>query len=91
MNVIPKPKILPWTKLALIPVVTALLGACSPVQSESPQPIEIDGSSTVYPITKAVAEAFNATTKAPVNVTVGFSGPGVNSGTFDYLTVVYLC
>ncbi|MFP5274354.1 PstS family phosphate ABC transporter substrate-binding protein [Coleofasciculus sp.] len=76
MNVIPKPKILPGTKLALIATATALLGACSQVQSQSPQPIQIDGSSTVYPITKTVAEAFNAMTKAPVNVTVGFSGTG---------------
>ncbi|MEQ8961046.1 MAG: PstS family phosphate ABC transporter substrate-binding protein, partial [Coleofasciculus sp. C2-GNP5-27] len=57
-------------------MVTAFLGACSQVQSQSPQPIDIDGSSTVYPITKTVAEAFKATTKEPVNVTVGFSGTG---------------
>ncbi len=37
--------------------------------------IKIDGSSTVYPITEAVAEEFR--TEAPrVNVTVGVSGTG---------------
>ena len=36
--------------------------------------IKIDGSSTVYPITEAVAEEFQLATK--VNVTVGISGTG---------------
>ncbi|HSJ25560.1 MAG TPA: PstS family phosphate ABC transporter substrate-binding protein [Longimicrobiales bacterium] len=38
--------------------------------------IEIDGSSTVYPITEAVAEEFGAATGGDVRVMVGFSGTG---------------
>jgi phosphate transport system substrate-binding protein len=37
--------------------------------------IKVDGSSTVYPITEAVAEEFNAVAKS-VRVTVGVSGTG---------------
>ncbi|MDP2166951.1 MAG: PstS family phosphate ABC transporter substrate-binding protein [Thermodesulfovibrionales bacterium] len=38
--------------------------------------IRIDGSSTVYPITEAVAEEFQKAEKGKVNVTVGISGTG---------------
>ena len=38
--------------------------------------IRIDGSSTVYPITEAVAEEFQKETKGAVKVTVGISGTG---------------
>lgn len=38
--------------------------------------IEIDGSSTVYPITEAVAEEFGAEVGGSVRVMVGFSGTG---------------
>jgi phosphate transport system substrate-binding protein len=38
--------------------------------------IEIDGSSTVYPLTEAVAEEFGAETGGSVRVMVGFSGTG---------------
>lgn len=38
--------------------------------------IKIDGSSTVYPITEAVAEDFQASKKGDVKVTVGISGTG---------------
>jgi len=38
--------------------------------------ITIDGSSTVYPITEAVAEEFQKETKGQVQVTVGISGTG---------------
>jgi phosphate transport system substrate-binding protein len=40
------------------------------------QAIRIDGSSTVYPITEAVAEEFQKVKKASVKVTVGISGTG---------------
>ena len=42
----------------------------------SAQAIKIDGSSTVYPITEAVAEEFQVVKKASVKVTVGISGTG---------------
>ncbi|MBR9988726.1 MAG: PstS family phosphate ABC transporter substrate-binding protein [Gemmatimonadetes bacterium] len=38
--------------------------------------IELDGSSTVYPISQAVAEEFMIETRGNVRVTVGFSGTG---------------
>lgn len=58
-----------------------LLGACGGQQQENGAngelsgTVQIDGSSTVYPITEAVAEEFRA--EAPdVRVTVGVSGTG---------------
>ena len=54
--------------------VAALLGfAPSIVRS---QVIQIDGSSTVFPITEAVAEEFQKDKKGRVKVTVGISGTG---------------
>lgn len=38
--------------------------------------IKIDGSSTVFPITEAVAEEFQKSKRGQVNVTVGISGTG---------------
>jgi len=38
--------------------------------------VQIDGSSTVYPITEAVAEEFQKAKKGAVKVTVGISGTG---------------
>src|SRR6187399_2225497 len=38
--------------------------------------IKIDGSSTVFPITEAVAEEFQKSKKGAVRVTVGISGTG---------------
>ena len=38
--------------------------------------IKIDGSSTVYPITEAVAEEFQKAKRGAVKVTVGISGTG---------------
>jgi phosphate transport system substrate-binding protein len=40
------------------------------------QTIKIDGSSTVFPITEAVAEEFQTSKKGAVKVTVGISGTG---------------
>ncbi|MDE2365377.1 MAG: protein sphX, partial [Betaproteobacteria bacterium] len=38
--------------------------------------VKIDGSSTVFPITEAVAEDFQKAMKGAVKVTVGISGTG---------------
>lgn len=38
--------------------------------------VKIDGSSTVFPVTEAVAEEFQIAKKGAVNVTVGISGTG---------------
>ena len=63
-------------KTTLVLALAALLGlgACSTTKKLEGN-IAIDGSSTVYPVTEAVAEEFNA--KYPdVKVSVGFSGTG---------------
>jgi phosphate transport system substrate-binding protein len=57
---------------ALAVAGVALIGA----QSAQAQVIKIDGSSTVYPITEAVAEEFQKAKKNAVKVTVGISGTG---------------
>ena len=53
----------------------ALLFAAGPVKAETGL-IKIDGSSTVYPVTEAVAEDFQKATKGATKVTVGISGTG---------------
>jgi phosphate transport system substrate-binding protein len=45
-------------------------------QAAQAQIVKIDGSSTVYPITEAVAEEFQKAKKNAVKVTVGISGTG---------------
>jgi phosphate transport system substrate-binding protein len=47
-----------------------------PAGSGSPTLIRIDGSSTVYPISEAIAEEFQRSTQGRANVTVGVSGTG---------------
>jgi phosphate transport system substrate-binding protein len=57
---------------SLIAAVLLLLTASAFAQST----IKVDGSSTVFPITEAVAEEFQAAQKGKVHVTVGVSGTG---------------
>jgi phosphate transport system substrate-binding protein len=70
--------------------LSLLLASCSSTTSgapegTSPQPdapvqqrraVVIDGSSTVFPITEAIAAAYNAETSNPVETEVSFSGTG---------------
>jgi phosphate transport system substrate-binding protein len=51
----------------------AALAAAAPAQAQT---VKVDGSSTVYPITEAVAEEFQKMKKGAVRVTVGISGTG---------------
>lgn len=53
----------------------AVVAAASTGLAQSPT-VKIDGSSTVYPITEAVAEEFQIAQKNAVHVTVGISGTG---------------
>ncbi|OGI44590.1 MAG: protein sphX [Candidatus Muproteobacteria bacterium RBG_16_65_31] len=53
---------------------TALTGAPAPARAEAI--VKVDGSSTVFPITEAVAEEFQKSKKGAVRVTVGISGTG---------------
>ena len=62
---------------AVAALVAATVGlAVSAVQSQNRTRIKIDGSSTVFPITEAVAEEFMAESRGRVQVTVGISGTG---------------
>jgi phosphate transport system substrate-binding protein len=47
-----------------------------PVSADAQELIQIDGSSTVYPITEAMAEEFQIEKEGEVQVTVGISGTG---------------
>ena len=55
-------------------VSAVALTACGQNRSVEPQAIRIDGSSTVYPITRAIADQFK--TRNPAEVAVSFSGTG---------------
>ena len=58
-------------------ITSALLGAFFAAESVGASPIvKIDGSSTVFPITEAVAEDFQIAKRGAVRVTVGISGTG---------------
>lgn len=56
---------------------TVLLSACGSNQAQQDQPIKVDGSSTVYPITQKIVEQFNADKTKNVDVTANFSGEAV--------------
>ncbi|NJK49405.1 PstS family phosphate ABC transporter substrate-binding protein [Candidatus Gracilibacteria bacterium] len=65
-----------WLVMSALAVFTATLTLAIPaVYSQSQATIKVDGSSTVYPITEAVAEDFQATGGGE-RVTVGLSGTG---------------
>ena len=65
----------PWLAAALVMAVAAC-GEREVPEGELSGSVEIDGSSTVYPITEAVAEEFMIETGGDVRVTVGVSGTG---------------
>ncbi|OKH21611.1 protein sphX [Hydrococcus rivularis NIES-593] len=66
-----------WMMAIALAVITAALVVTVPaVQSQNQPTIKIDGSSTVYPITEAVAEDFQKAGQGAVRVTVGLSGTG---------------
>lgn len=67
-------KLKKFSGLGIVAVVMAALGGCSAVAQA--QIVKIDGSSTVFPITEAVAEDFQRSKKGAVRVTVGISGTG---------------
>lgn len=48
----------------------------APTAAAQDKVVKIDGSSTVFPVTEAVAEEFQAAQKGAVKVTVGISGTG---------------
>jgi phosphate transport system substrate-binding protein len=62
-------------RIVFLIISLLFLGITNPVLSQE-KIIKIDGSSTVYPITEAVAEEFQKLMKGSVKVTVGISGTG---------------
>jgi len=63
-----------FPKLAIALLLTG--AAMSLPQASHAQIVKVDGSSTVYPITEAVAEEFQKAKKNLIKVTVGISGTG---------------
>jgi len=62
-------------ELSLI-LALALVACLSIAIKAQAQIIQIDGSSTVFPVTEAVAEEFQKAKKGKIKVTVGISGTG---------------
>jgi phosphate transport system substrate-binding protein len=63
-------------QLKVYAAVVTLLGGVVATSVASGQVVKVDGSSTVYPVTEAVAEDFQKLKKGAVKVTVGISGTG---------------
>jgi phosphate transport system substrate-binding protein len=59
----------------MLPALLGLLLVATMAQAQT-KTVKIDGSSTVYPVTEAVAEEFQIANKGKINVTVGISGTG---------------
>ena len=62
--------------LAIVSVAACGGGSRGESGGATPVLIQIDGSSTVFPITEAVAEEFQKAKKQAIKVTVGISGTG---------------
>src|SRR3546814_18955969 len=60
-----------WVALA----VAGVLAGCGGQRQEQVL-VTVDGSSTVYPVTEAVAEEFQSDTAGSIQVTAGVSGTG---------------
>lgn len=63
-------------KTKLAPAAWLVMGCLGAGQVLAQTAVKIDGSSTVYPITEAVAEEFQKLKRGSVKVTVGVSGTG---------------
>jgi phosphate transport system substrate-binding protein len=62
--------------LTAVAALTAGLAGAGQVIAQNRPVVKVDGSSTVFPVTEAVAEEFQKTKKGQVQVTVGVSGTG---------------
>ncbi len=59
-----------------IVLIMTMLAVSVAVSAHAAQLIKVDGSSTVYPITEAVAEEFQKVDRGKTRITVGISGTG---------------
>jgi len=71
---------MPMGRFLLISVISGLLAVCISrsqlAQADQTALIKVDGSSTVYPLTEAVAEEFQKANRGRIRVTVGIAGTG---------------
>jgi phosphate transport system substrate-binding protein len=65
-----------FRKFRLLGTALATAAGLGVAAAAGAQTVKIDGSSTVFPITEAVAEEFQKAKKGAVKVTVGISGTG---------------
>ena len=65
-----------FRKFRLLGTTLATAAGLSVAAAAGAQTVKIDGSSTVFPITEAVAEDFQKSKRGAVKVTVGISGTG---------------
>ncbi len=66
-----------WQKLAIPALGAVVLAVVAPGQAHAQSAgIKIDGSSTVFPISEALAEEFQISKRGKVHVTVGIAGTG---------------
>jgi phosphate transport system substrate-binding protein len=71
------PRLVVWFTIACLSVIGFACGPnTGPNRTNETAIIKIDGSSTVFPVTEAVAEEFQKEKRGTVNVTVGISGTG---------------
>jgi len=64
------------SSVAVVGVTLLAVGCSTPEATQQRAPISVDGSSTVFPITVAIAEAYNTLNPDSVEVDVSFSGTG---------------
>ncbi len=66
-----------WSAAGAVATLAAAVAVLTPTVAEAQRTtIRIDGSSTVFPVTQAVAEEFQTAQRGQVRVTVGVSGTG---------------
>ncbi len=63
-------------RFKVLGLAVATVSALGFAAAAAAQTVKIDGSSTVYPISEAVAEEFQKSKKGKIKVTVGISGTG---------------
>ena len=65
-----------WQKILVPALFVGVVTVAVPGRASAQAAIKIDGSSTVFPISEAVAEEFQISKRGKVRVTVGVSGTG---------------
>ena len=63
-------------RLKIFAALATIFATASFTQGAHAQIVKVDGSSTVFPVTEAVAEDFQKAKKGAIKVTVGISGTG---------------